>query len=166
MHVLIVSEFLKPAIRKSKPKIYFPKIRYEEFKNIIEYVNTGNKVENEKMNLIRDNINNDLILENEIMNTVEKAKRDKRIYNKILKQFNQKEFVYYVTQSLVSLNLRFEDKAKKKIDLFRLFNEFEPTDKYPFIQYQSPDGNMIFKYTSIKFFITSLLASYLLPISL
>ena len=127
-------------------KIYFPKIRYDEFKNIIEYVNNGNKIETEKIQLIRDNINNDLVLENEIMNTVEKAKRDKRVYNKILKQFNQKEFVYYVTQSLVSLNLRFENNAKKKIDLFRLFNEFEPTEKYPFIQYQSPDGNMVFKY--------------------
>ena len=33
-----------------------------------------------------------------------------------------------------------------KLDLFRIFNDFNADMRYPFIQYQVPDGQIIFKY--------------------
>ncbi len=50
----------------------------------------------------------------------------------------------YITQSVIHVNLRI--KGNLKIDLFRIFDKFEVTDKYPFIQYHTIDGQIIFKF--------------------
>ena len=41
-------------------------------------------------------------------------------------------------------------KNNTKIDLFRIFNNFLVTHKYPFIQYQTLDGQIIFKYNEMN----------------
>ena len=33
-----------------------------------------------------------------------------------------------------------------KLELFRIFNDFIPDERYPFIQFQVPDGQIVFKY--------------------
>ena len=117
-------------------KIYFPKIRNEDVKSIIDFLNQNKKNELNKTNLIFETINNDLILENEIMNTVETVKMNDK-FDHIFKE-------NYVTQSVIHLNLRMD--IKKKLNLYRIFNEFEVSDTYPFIQYQTPDGQIIYKF--------------------
>jgi len=125
-------------------KLYFPKIKQDEFRHIIDYLNDEVKVEKNKYNTIFDTIYNDLVMENEIVQIVEDVKLETGAkYKKIFKE-------NFVTQSVIHLNLRMKNGIEKgdkfKIDLFRIFNEFVPSDKYPFIQYQTSDGQIVFKY--------------------
>jgi hypothetical protein len=119
-------------------KLYFPKIRQEDIKYIVDYLNGDQKGEVNKITNVFETINNDLVVENEIMNVVETVKvADK--YKFIFKE-------NYITQSVIHVNLRMSDSVK--IDLYRVFNEFTVSEKYPFIQYQTPDGNIVYKFSS------------------
>ena len=125
-------------------QIYYPKINYEEFDNVIEYVNGKTKKEDNTINIIYGLIKNDIKLENEIMNTVEKVKlNDSKDYNKFFQP-------NHVIQSIIHVNLIDErnitGSASDKLNLFRIFDNFIPTEKYPFLQYQTPDSQLIYKY--------------------
>ena len=121
-------------------KLYFPKIKTEDLKYIIEYLNNDKKIETNKITTIFETVNNDLIMENEIMSMVESVKLNDN-YKHIFKE-------NYITQSVIHLNLRLIENTK--IDLYRIFNEFEVSEKYPFIQYQTPDGNIVYKFSEIE----------------
>jgi len=116
-------------------KLYFHKIKTEDVKYIIDYLNDDKKVEAGKMVTVFDTISNDLIMSNEIMNVVESLKITPE-YKKIFRD-------NYITQSVIHVNLRI---SEGKIDLYRIFNEFEHTERYPFLQYQTPDGTIFFKF--------------------
>lgn len=116
-------------------RLYFPKIKTEDIKHIIDYLNNEKKIETNKMTTTFDTINNDLVMNNEIMNVVESVKITDD-YKKIFRD-------NYITQSVIHVNLRI---IEGKIDLYRIFNEFESTDIYPFLQYQTPDGTIFFKF--------------------
>ena len=117
-------------------KIYFPKIKSDDIKSIIDLLNGNKKSELSKSSVVFETINNDLIMENEISNTIEEVKmKDK--YQHIFKE-------NYITQSVIHLNLRLLDDTK--LSLFRVFNEFIVNEKYPFVQYQTPDGNIAYKF--------------------
>jgi hypothetical protein len=116
-------------------KIYFPKIKSEDMKSIFELLNGNKTNELRKTSVIFETINNDILMENEIMNTVENVKL-KDSYKDIFKE-------NYVTQSVIHLHL--VSKDENKIDLFRIFNEFIVSDIFPFIQYQTSDGNIVYK---------------------
>ncbi|MEM3063419.1 MAG: hypothetical protein QW303_07745, partial [Nitrososphaerota archaeon] len=89
------------------------------------------------MKTIFDTINNDLILENEIMREVELVgKYKKEEYSKIFKE-------NYVTQSVIRTYL---SDVHKKLDLYRIFDNFILDSEYPFIQYQPSDGTPRFRY--------------------
>ena len=118
-------------------RIYFPRINQDDVKYIVRYVNGDDQVEGGKIKTIYENITNDLVMENQIMKDVEDTKKNPDHKN-IFKG-------NYITQSVIHVNLRLLKKTK--IDLFRIFNEFIMTDKYPFIQYQKADGQIIFKYS-------------------
>lgn len=116
-------------------KLYFHRIKSEDVKYIIDYLNNDKKVESGKMTTTFDTINNDLIMNNEIMNVVENVKITDD-YKKIFKE-------NFITQSVIHVNLRI---IEGKIDLYRIFNEFDNTEQYPFLQYQTPDGTIFFKF--------------------
>lgn len=119
-------------------RIYFPKIKQDELKYVLEYLNGNDqKSEYNKIMTVFETINNDLIMENEIMNVVEDVKLNEK-YEYIFKE-------NYITQSVIHVNLR--QTTKTKIDLYRIYNEFEVSDKYPFIQFQIPDGTIIYKFS-------------------
>ena len=124
--------------------IYYPKINFENFENIIEYVNGKPKKEDNTINVIYGLIKNDIKLENEIMNTVENIKNeDSHIYDKLFQP-------NHVIQSIIHVNLM-DDKnitgsTSNKINLFRIFDNFIPSEIYPFLQYQTPDSQLIYKY--------------------
>lgn len=109
--------------------LYFPKIRFDEFKNIIEMLNTNENNVLEK-NIISDtfnSINNDLILENEVTFLVENTK-EKKNYKKYIGES-------YITHSFIYL------KLSNKFDLYKIFDDFITDEDFPFIQY-----NDTFKY--------------------
>jgi len=116
-------------------QLYFKRIKNEDIKYILESLNGESKTEELKIEVGFETIYNDLFIENEIMNVVEDVKESDK-YKSIFKD-------NFITQSVIHVNLRI---ATGKIDLFRIFNEFVPNDKYPFIQYQTQDGQIVFKF--------------------
>jgi hypothetical protein len=124
--------------------IYFPLILYDKFEHIINLLN--NKVTNE-----RDNIENEYILikndnkiEKEIYNTVEKSKSE-------LDKFNKYFSENYIIQSNIHLSINNPKNltgtpSNNKYNLYRIFDNFILNDKYPFIQYQTTDGHITYKY--------------------
>lgn len=56
-------------------RVYFRKIKQDDIKYIIDYLNGNIDVENHKTKTIYETINNDLIMENEIMKEVEMTKK-------------------------------------------------------------------------------------------
>ena len=147
-------------------KIYFPKIKIEDIDDIINLLNKNqnNKIEIRKTTDIFNTIYNDTIIEKEITDLIENTKMDKK--EDYLKLFETGNFI---TQSVIHVYLNIYDEQLEeenkenlkllskitgeygsiyipKLDLFRIFNDFTPSDDYPFIQYQVPDGKIIFKY--------------------
>ncbi len=124
-------------------KIYFPKIRPDDIKNIIDYLNQSvseNKKisEKNKLKTIFDTINNDLIMENEVMRDIEIVKKkNTKEYTKIFQE-------NFVTQSVIRAYLL---DRYKKVDLFRIFDNFMLDSEYPFIQYQPTDGTPRYRYS-------------------
>ena len=142
-------------------KIYFPKIKHDDIKHILDFLNNKNKkIESDHIKNIYDTINNDLVLVNEITKNVELIKKNNIDYKYIFKE-------NYITQSVIhvilnDLNVQI-DKSQKddkmsltvkkikpytKINLFRIFDNFIIDNEYPFIQYQTPDGNLNFKFSN------------------
>jgi hypothetical protein len=114
-------------------KLYFPKTKSDDMKSILEYLQGNPRSEHNKVTKQFETINNDQIMENEIVNVVEKV-RMKDNYRYIFKD-------NYITQSVIHLNLRLLDNTK--IDLFRIFNEFTVDNDYPFIQLQTAEDGVI-----------------------
>lgn len=119
-------------------KIYFPKISSSEFNAIIANLQEMSGNERSKMTNIFDTLNNDLILENEIMKTVETIRENPpEEFSTIFKN-------NLVTQTLVRVQL-FEKLGK--IDLFRIFDKFEMNELFPFCQYCAVDGVPKYKFS-------------------
>lgn len=121
-------------------RLYFPKIRTDDIKQIIDFLNNNVKQESSKIQSTFETINNDLIIENEIMYNVETVRKGQK-FRPIFKE-------NYITQSVIHVGLRTIDKLNdvSKIDLFKIFNDFIPNEKYPFVQYLMNDGNVMFKF--------------------
>ncbi len=129
-------------------QIYYPKINYEAFEDVIEYLNGKPKKEDNTINIIYGLIKNDIKLENEIMNNVEKVKlEDSYKYDKLFQP-------NHVIQSIIHVNLiddrNITGSTSNKINLFRIFDNFVPSEKYPFLQYQTPDSQLIYKYYTLS----------------
>jgi hypothetical protein len=117
-------------------KIYFSKIKSDDVKYLIGYLNNDKKAEINRMKTIYNTLSNDLLLENEILTII----NDIKITDKYQYIFKEN----YITQSVIHVNIH--TKSKSKIDLFRIFNEFNVSEDYPFIQYQTPDGIISYKF--------------------
>jgi hypothetical protein len=125
-------------------KIYFTGIPYDEFKNIINYLNSNKILECSKITSTYKNIQNDLLMENEILKTIEELKKSKNLYSKYFKE-------NYITHSVIHINLKHKNYNNlSSVDLYRIFDNFIVDYKYPFIQYQTLDGKIIFKFHSLN----------------
>jgi hypothetical protein len=127
-------------------KIYFFHISSDEFKQIINYLNIkdeqNRKYEINNMKNIYQTINNDLILENEIIKTVELIDYQKPVIQNMFKN-------NYITHSVIHSYVAHTNTFNSPIlDLFRIFDNFIMTKEYPFMQYQLLDGKMIYKFDS------------------
>ncbi len=131
-------------------KIYFFQISKDHFQNIIDYLDIDNddtkksrQPEINRMQQISKVITNDLLLENEIVRNVESLKLTPKKYMGIFKD-------NYITQSVIHTNvMQIGEKLggdEKRIDLFRIFDNFIVNEKYPFLEYQTLDGDLIFKF--------------------
>ena len=124
--------------------IYFPLITFDRFENILELLN--GKYENES--IFNQNkyitIKNDMRLESEIYMTVEKAKLEMNKYNKFF-------YDNYIIQSIIHVDIKNSKNitgtvSKEKYNLYRIFENFIVNEKYPFIQYQTADSQLTYKF--------------------
>lgn len=124
-------------------KLYFNNITQDELKQITDYLSddpNGKKNEANRINNTHLLISNDLLLENEIVNTVETTKLDYENYNYILRD-------NYITQAVIHINFKFTNIYNtKQLDLFRLYDNYIVDTTYPFLQYQTNDSKLIFKF--------------------
>ena len=128
-------------------RIYFPEIIYDDFKKLIDYLKVDNsdQLRRDEISYIRsivDTNKNDLFLESQITSTIEELKTKENLYDKLFK-YN------YITQAVTHILLdekNMSSTQRNKLDLFRIFDNFILSDNYPFIQWQTSDGNIIFKY--------------------
>jgi len=124
--------------------IYYPFISLKRLENIIEMLNSKNILELDKNKNVYGILNNDIKLEKEIYTIVEENKLKKNSYKNM---FNNN----HVLQSIIHVNLnnpknRTGTVSDEKYDLYKLFDNFIVNDKYPFIQYQTPDTKITYKY--------------------
>lgn len=108
-------------------KLYYNRIHNDDFTNILNLLKgTAVEIEHNKVKKIHDTINNDLILENEIMKDVELVRDgDRRKYRKY---FKENIIMHSVVSAYVVNNYT-------KLSLFHIFDNYEMSEEYPFIQY-------------------------------
>jgi len=125
--------------------IYFPFVTYERFDNIIDLLNNKNNNEIQFNNNQFTILNNDTKLENEISNIVEKTNIDD--FPKLKDIFNEN----HIIQSIIHVNIFNERNitgtvSKEVINLYKIFDNFIVSENYPFIQYQTPDAQLTYKF--------------------
>ena len=126
-------------------KIYFFHISSDDLKNIVNYINTRSGEENrideiKHMKQVYQTLNNDIIVENEIVKNVELLIKDDSEYKRFYRN-------NYITQSVIHAYLLHSNNyGSNSLDLFRIFDNFVLSETYPFMQFQLPDGKMIYKF--------------------
>jgi len=125
--------------------IYFPMISNERLDKIIDLLNNKNIKELEYIEIQHGIIKNDIKLENEIELTVEETKLKLEKYNNLFSN-------NYIILSIINLNIQNKDNITgyinnpNKFNLYRIFDNFNVNEKYPFIQYQTSEGQVIYKF--------------------
>ena len=124
--------------------IYYPTITFKRFEEIIGLLNSKNEIEINKNENSFNIIKNDIKIENEIFNIVEETKREKEKYNKMFSD-------NYILQTIIHLDLTNSKNltgtvSDQKLNLYKIFDSFIVNEEYPFIQYQTPDTQITYKF--------------------
>jgi hypothetical protein len=132
--------------------IYFPLITFERFELIIDLLNNRNNKEEEKNINNFGAIKNDTTIEKNIHDVVDKTRM---IISKD-KKFDSYFQPNYIIQSIIHLNLNNPKNltgtiSPDKYNLYKIFDNFVVSEEYPFIQFQTPDSQLTYKfYTKTK----------------
>jgi hypothetical protein len=126
--------------------IYFPFINYDRFESIISFLNNKSEKEKELTEKQFKIIKNDIKLEKEISQIVEIGKMDSQSYEK-----------YFDTTFIIQVNIHLNINDPKNItgtttddrfNLYRIFDNYVLDERYPYIQYQTPDNQIRYKFTN------------------
>lgn len=124
--------------------IYYPGITYERMENVLALLNGKDDKEIQYIDNVFNTIKIDVKLETEIYENVEKAKTELADYEKYF-------FENHIIQSIIHVNI-YDPKnitgttSDIKFNLYRIFDNFVVNQDYPFIQYQTPDTNITYKF--------------------
>lgn len=123
--------------------IYYPVIAYERFEQITDLLNDRNNKELSFIELQFNNIRNDVILETKIEETVEETKNHLKAFDK---NFSQN----YIILSIIHVNIMDPKNitgttSDLKYNLYRIFDNFNVSEEYPFMQYQTLDSQLRYK---------------------
>ena len=124
--------------------IYFPGITFERMDNIISLINGKDNKEIQYIDSVFGTIKNDTKLETEIYETIEKSKTELADYEKYF-------FENHIIQSIIHVNISDPKNitgttSDTKFNLYRIFDNFLVNEDYPFIQYQTADTNITYKF--------------------
>jgi hypothetical protein len=128
--------------------IYYPMISYDRLEQIIQLLSGKNTKESEFITNSYSTIKIDNKIETEIENTIEEGKM--KIFtdkNKFKNYFAEN----YIIQSIIHVNINNPKNitgttSEYKFNLYRIFDNFVVNDDYPFIQYQTPDSQLTYKF--------------------
>jgi len=129
--------------------IYFPMISFERFEMIIDLLNSRNMKELDRNTNSFGIIRNDMMMEKQIYTIVEETKNATGTFGKNFEP-------NYVIQSIIHVNLNNPKNltgtvSQEKYNLYKIFDNFIVSEEYPFIQYQTPDSQLTYKfYTKTK----------------
>ena len=124
--------------------IYYPLVSFERLDKIILLLN-GEKTKESEFNYNSFlSINNDMKMEKEVYEIVEKVKMEEKKYDNLF-------FQTYIIQSIIHINILDPKNitgtvSNIKFNLYRIFNNFILSDRYPFIQYMTKDNQVSYKY--------------------
>jgi hypothetical protein len=128
--------------------IYYPLISFERYEQIIDLLNNRNQNELTLIDLQFKTLLNDITLYSHIEYTMNKIKPISSTYNKF---FNENHVIQsnihvnlYNTKNITGTNL------DTKFNLYRIYDNFLVDDEFPFIQYQTPDNNLTYKFTDMN----------------
>ena len=134
-------------------KIYFSGLNYDRLEQIINLLNGIKSVDDNIKELILIEsrfgiIRNDIKLDGEIEETIETIKIKQEKLNKLFED-------NHIIQSIIHLNINDPKNISgttiaNKYNLYRIFDNYINNEKYPFIQYQTPNGYISYKFYSDK----------------
>ncbi len=124
--------------------IYYPLILYDRLDQIVNLLNGKHEKEIEYIENVFGTIMNDNKIETEIETTVEKGKLELDKYNKLFSE-------NHIMQSIIHVNTLNPKNitgthSDIKFNLYRIFDNFEVNEKYPFVQYQTAETPLTIKY--------------------
>lgn len=124
--------------------IYFPMISFERFEMIQGLLNNINTKELNKNYNSFVTIKNDMMMEKQIYSLVQETKDKSKIFDKYF-EYN------YVIQSIIHVNLNNPKNltgtiSSEKYNLYKIFDNFIVSEEYPFIQYQTHDSQLTYKF--------------------
>jgi hypothetical protein len=117
-------------------KLYFPFIGKEEFNNILEYLKGKEGEEKKIIDTVYHTIRNDMIIEKESMDFLEKQKKikDEKYFNNM----NVFQAIMHVRLSTIT----------DELNMYKLFDSFITNDNYPHLQYRTNDNTTYFKFST------------------
>jgi len=126
--------------------IYYPLITYERLELIIQLLNGKSEKENQIIESSFGTIKNDVKLETIIEETVEQGKIN-------MGKFNNLFLENHIIQSIIHVNIADPKNitgttSDSKYNLYRIFDNFIVDKKYPFIQFQTPDSQITYKFNT------------------
>ena len=133
--------------------IYYPLVSFERFEMILDLLNNNNEKELERNINSFGVIKNDMVLEKQISDIIVETNN---IIEEKKKDFNSYFEPNYIIQSIIHVNLNNPKNltgtfSSDKYNLYKIFDNFIMSEDYPFIQYQTPDSQLTYKfYTKTK----------------
>lgn len=128
-------------------KIFFPDILQEHYNNIFSYIDGSNPTpESDYINKIFNDITPNLILNDSIFNIVNNISIKKyKIISNIIKE-------NHIIQAKIVCKLKSSDVIKfNRLDLFKIFDDFNVNNKYIFIQLNQLNKKTIYKFYAPAF---------------
>jgi hypothetical protein len=128
--------------------IYYPMISYERLEQIVDLLGGKNIKELQFIESQFGTIRNDNKIETHIEDTIENAKMN-------LGKFNKNFADNHIIQSIIHVNINDPKNitgttSNNKFNLYRIFDNFIVDEAYPFIQYQSFDSQLTYKFYTIS----------------
>ena len=127
--------------------IYYPLISFERYEQMIDLLNGKNQNELTFIDMHFKTLLNDITLYSHIEYTVNKIKPKSLSYDKYFSE-------NHVIQSNIHVNL-YDPKnitgtnLDTKFNLYRIYDNFLVDKEFPFIQYQTPDNNLTYKFVDM-----------------
>ena len=124
--------------------IYYPGITYERLDQILDLLNGRNNKELQYIESVYATLRNDIKTETEVYEIIERSKLKLGSYEKYFDE-------NHIIQSIIHVNINDPKNItgttlENKFNLYRIFDNFTTNQTYPFIQFQTPDTNINYKF--------------------